>query len=172
MSDAAGTFAKPIPREPVFCGERAVEPEWIDYNDHMNVGYYLVAFDQSLDTLFEDWFGLDAAFVAENGMGPFAIQTHMHFHSELRLGERFNVSVQLLDCDHKRYHFLALMHETKTGRLAASMENIGINVDHATRRSTPMPPKIQERFAAMLDAHKDLPWPDFVGAPLGIRRPA
>ena len=26
-----------------------VLPEWIDYNDHMNVAYYTLAFDEALD---------------------------------------------------------------------------------------------------------------------------
>jgi acyl-CoA thioester hydrolase len=28
-----------------------VLPEWIDWNGHMNVGYYVVAFDKATDTL-------------------------------------------------------------------------------------------------------------------------
>ncbi len=28
-----------------------VQPGWIDYNDHMNVAYYVLAFDQALDRL-------------------------------------------------------------------------------------------------------------------------
>ena len=28
-----------------------VLPEWIDINDHMNVAYYLLAFDQAVDAL-------------------------------------------------------------------------------------------------------------------------
>ena len=34
-------------------GTLNVRPEWIDYNGHMNVGYYLVAFDQATERLCE-----------------------------------------------------------------------------------------------------------------------
>ncbi|MGB1147930.1 MAG: thioesterase family protein, partial [Alphaproteobacteria bacterium] len=32
---------------------RRVLPEWIDYNGHMNVAYYLVAFDTGFDTFVD-----------------------------------------------------------------------------------------------------------------------
>ena len=30
-----------------------VRKEWIDYNGHMNVAYYVLAFDLALDVLYE-----------------------------------------------------------------------------------------------------------------------
>ena len=32
-------------QETLFTSFTEVQPEWIDYNGHMNMGYYLVAFD-------------------------------------------------------------------------------------------------------------------------------
>ena len=36
-----------------------VRPEWIDHNQHMNMGYYLVVFDYATDEFFR-FVGLDA----------------------------------------------------------------------------------------------------------------
>ena len=37
-----------------------VQPEWIDHNGHMNVAYYVLAFDVATDTVYETWgLGLD-----------------------------------------------------------------------------------------------------------------
>ena len=33
-----------------------VKPEWTDYNNHMNVAYYTLAFDIALDEFYEDHF--------------------------------------------------------------------------------------------------------------------
>ncbi|HTQ82203.1 MAG TPA: thioesterase family protein, partial [Pseudolabrys sp.] len=30
-----------------------VEPQWIDYNGHLNVAYYNVLFDRAVDELYE-----------------------------------------------------------------------------------------------------------------------
>ena len=39
-------FLGPLP-----CPEQAVEPTWIDYNGHMNMAYYHVAFDRAMQIL-------------------------------------------------------------------------------------------------------------------------
>ena len=31
----------------------SVQAEWIDYNGHMNLAYYVLAFDKATDALFE-----------------------------------------------------------------------------------------------------------------------
>ena len=36
--------------------------EWIDYNGHMNVAYYTLAFDKALDFFFEDVLGIGPLF--------------------------------------------------------------------------------------------------------------
>ena len=38
-----------------------VLPEWIDINGHMNVAYYVLAFDHATDAFF-DYIGLDSAY--------------------------------------------------------------------------------------------------------------
>ena len=37
---------------PLFLHHLSVRPEWIDYNGHMNVAYYLKVFDLSVDQFF------------------------------------------------------------------------------------------------------------------------
>jgi len=38
---------------PVVSPLRTVPAEWIDYNGHMNVGYYSLAFDKGVDVLLD-----------------------------------------------------------------------------------------------------------------------
>ena len=38
---------------PVISAPMKVLPEWIDYNDHLNVAYYTLIFDRSADTAVE-----------------------------------------------------------------------------------------------------------------------
>ena len=164
------SFQTPFPQKPILCAEREVPAEWLDFNNHMNIGYYLLAFDQALDPFFEQWMDLNAGYAERTGMGSFVLQSHMHFVAELRVGERFRVEIQLLDCDQKRWRYVAMMTEVESGRLCASCEQIAMNVDHATRRSAPLPAAQRRRLEALLEAHRGLPTPPQVGAPLGIRR--
>ena len=42
---------EPASGAPLDIHRATVLPEWIDWNGHMNVGYYVVAFDKATDTL-------------------------------------------------------------------------------------------------------------------------
>ncbi len=44
-----------------------VEPQWIDYNGHLNVAYYNVLFDRAVDELYELL-----------GLGPDYLKQHKH----------------------------------------------------------------------------------------------
>src|SRR2546428_14061907 len=63
-----------------------VRPEWIDHNQHMNVGYYLVVFDFATDEFFA-WVGLDAAHRAAHGVTTFCLEAHVTYHPEARPGD-------------------------------------------------------------------------------------
>jgi acyl-CoA thioester hydrolase len=47
-----------------------VLPEWIDYNGHMNVAYYVLAFDHVTDA-FLDYIGLDHGYKAKVNVTTF-----------------------------------------------------------------------------------------------------
>ncbi|HEU0220683.1 MAG TPA: thioesterase family protein [Paracoccaceae bacterium] len=156
--------------EPVSLPLRQVAPDWIDYNGHMNVAYYTMAFDQAIDLFLEEALGIGPAFVARSGMGPYALQAHFHYLGELRAGESFVPRIRLVDCDAKRMHvFCELLHGT-TGALCATLEQVIVNVDHATRRATPYPDWAQARLQAMKAAHAGPERPRQLGAPIGLAR--
>jgi acyl-CoA thioester hydrolase len=85
-------------------------------------------------------------------------------------GERFVVSVRLVDCDAKRMHLFIELLNVDGHKVAATCEQMLMNVDLETRRSTPYPDWAQERLARMLEAHSVLEQPAQLGAPIGIRR--
>ncbi len=153
---------------PVTLADRKVPAEWIDYNGHMNVAYYIMAIDQALDRFLEGELGIGEAHAARVRQGPYALQSHVQFLGELLEGALFSVTVRLIDCDAKRMHlFIELRSD---GDLAATCEQMLMNVDLETRRSAPYPDWAQARMAAMLKAHSVLERPRQLGAAIGIRR--
>lgn len=155
---------------PVEVGGRRVAPEWIDYNGHMNVGYYGIAFDQALDVVLSDHLGIGVEFVKAAGQGPYVVQSHLHFLAELLEGARFAVRFRLLDHDAKRLHLFASMVADATGATCATQEIMVMNVDHGSGRPAPYPGWALRRFARMRADHAGLPAAVQIGAPLGIRR--
>lgn len=155
---------------PVLVTGRTVPPDWIDYNGHMNVGYYGIAFDQALDVMAGDHLGIGAVYVEITRQAPFVVQSHLHFLDELLEGDGFAVCFRLLDHDHKRLHLFAEMVADKTGQVAATQEVMLVHVDHASGRSVPFPDWAQHRFARMKADHADLPSSGQIGATMAIRR--
>ncbi|TMV07653.1 thioesterase [Ruegeria sediminis] len=147
-----------------------VKPEWIDYNGHMNVGYYGVAFDLALEEVMVEHLGLGGVQVEATGEGPYMIQSHLHFLRELREGEPFYYRLRLLDADGKRGHYFAEMFAEADGALCATQEGLFINVSHATGRSAPYPEWAAARLARMVEDHKSLEPAPQIGQPIGIRR--
>lgn len=147
-----------------------VLPDWIDYNGHMNVAYYTMAFDEALDAFLEDHLGLGETQVVATKTGPYALQSQVSYTAELLEGAAFYVTVQLLDFDAKRMHLYCQMHRATDDGLAATLESLIMNVDHRVKRGAPYPAWAQARLQTMADAHADLVRAPIIGAPIGIRR--
>ncbi len=155
---------------PIRTATQTVPPDWIDYNGHMNVAYYTMAFDRALDEVY-DRLGIGARLVESRRMGPMALQTQIHYLGELLEGTRFACDLRLLDADAKRVHVFLEMRNLDDGEaLAATYESLTLCVDLAARRSAPFPDEPRARIERLLAAHRALPRPPQVGARLGIRR--
>ena len=66
-----------------------VKKEWIDYNGHMNVAYYTLAFDNSLDDFLETILEIGPTYVNKEKQGPYSLQANYHYLDELILGDKF-----------------------------------------------------------------------------------
>jgi acyl-CoA thioester hydrolase len=157
---------------PIRTRTRKVPPEWIDYNGHMNVAYYTMAFDNALDEILEERLGVGESLAREGRYGPMALQTQIHYLGELVEGTEFACDFQIIDADPKRIHFFITMINLDTGETAATYESLTMNVDLAARRSAPYPDWAQDRIELLRALHATLPRPPLAGNPLGIRRKA
>ena len=115
-----------------------VRPEWIDYNGHMNIGYYLVAFDNACESFFH-FIGLTPEFRKRHGSTTFALESHLNYLREVNRADPLRFEARLLDFDAKRLHFYVEMFHASAGYLAASFESLSSHVTIALRKTTPMP---------------------------------
>lgn len=156
---------------PLALHRERVLPEWTDYNGHMNLAYYMLAFDHASDKLF-DLLDIGAAYLRRTNHSLFALEAHITYERELKAGEPLAVTTLLLDCDEKRLHYCHLMYHGEEGYLAATNELINLHVDMAVRRAAAFPPDAFARVSAAVAAHRDLPRPPTLGRVIGIRRKA
>jgi acyl-CoA thioester hydrolase len=145
-----------------------VLPQWIDYNGHMNVAWYVFAFDQCVDGLL-DRIGLGPDYVSTRNCSSFTLEMHVNYLRELTEGDPLRITCQLLDFDDKRTHYFLTMHHADKGYVAATSEQISIHVDLGARRSGPYPAETMRRLERIRAAHAGLPRPELAGRSIGIR---
>ena len=145
-----------------------VEPQWIDYNGHLNMAYYNVLFDQGADDLFAE-FGIGPDYPKTRGFSTFSAEFHVCYLRELKEGDEVYVTSQLIDIDEKRFHFFQELHHTE-GWISATGEGLGLHIDMSGPRVAPMPDDVYAKISALYDAHRRLPRPDRVGRKIGIPR--
>lgn len=144
-----------------------VEPQWIDYNGHMNMAWFHVLFDRAIDEAFA-LVGLGPDYLATRGMSFFAAECHILYKRELKLGDKVRITLQLLGYDRKRLHFYLEMRHATDGWLAAATENLALHVDMKSRKVTPFPADIAANLAIMQAAHGKMKRPEMAGRVIGL----
>ncbi|MDA1100275.1 MAG: thioesterase family protein [Proteobacteria bacterium] len=148
-----------------------VQPEWIDHNGHMNMGYYMVVFDYATDE-FMDFVHLTRAHREKYQVTTFSLEGHITYNREIGEAEPMRFTTELLDFDEKRFHYIHHMYHATEGYLASTNELMSLHVSLATRRSAPMEPVILDRLAAIKAAHAMLPANPYTGRLIGLRATA
>lgn len=147
-----------------------VQPQWLDFNGHMNVAYYILAFDLMVDGVF-DLVGVDAAYRATRKRSMFALESHVTWQRELHLDDPLRITVQFLAADDKRLHSFYRMYHATEGYLAATSEWLQICVDLEARRSATWDPEIRARIDAALARQSHLPRPAEAGRVIRVKAP-
>lgn len=147
-----------------------VVPEWIDVNEHMNVAFYVLAFDQGVDSLWED-FGITDAYIRERNNSTFAVEAHVMYLRELRLDDPYIITAQLLAFDEKRLHQFQRMYHAKEHYLAATAEWMNLHVDMSTRRVSPWPENILGGIRGFAGRHGEAAMPADAGRRMLIKKP-
>jgi acyl-CoA thioester hydrolase len=139
-----------------------IEPQWIDYNGHLNMAYYNVMFDRAIDELWLK-LGIGPAYMKARHGSTFTAECHVRYIKEIHLDEPVQVSILLVAADEKRLHtFEELRHATE-GWLSATSENMTIHIDMAARKTAPFPPDIRGRIDALATAHRNVARPEGIG---------
>ena len=153
---------------PILSSFQTVEAGWIDYNEHMNMGYYTVLFDRAADEAY-DLLGFGPDYRAASGCTTYAAEFHVRYLHELKQGDRVQSAFRILDHDEKRFHsFQELIHED--GRVVATGEGIALHVDQSGPKVAPMPEAVLARLRQVAEEHAKLPRPEVAGRGMGLRR--
>ncbi len=144
-----------------------VKPEWIDFNGHMNVAYYLLAFDEASETL-DAFLGLSPEYRAQTNNGTFAGDIHISYRQEVKEGDPLRMTGRVINCDSKRVHYWLEMFHATEGYLAATAEYMILHIDMSVRRVSPMAPDLADWIGKVSEAHAALGTPEGLGKVMNV----
>ena len=152
---------------PIVVCHETVQSNWIDYNGHMNVAYYLMIADRGMEA-FCSYIGIGEAYKRETNKSTFALDTRCVYLREVLVNTRIRVSAQLIEYDQKKFHVsLELTHDEENWCSAIS-EWVLVHVDLATRKSEPLPQYVTTTLQEIMDAHNSLPRHKVLERPFGL----
>ena len=112
-----------------------VKKEWVDYNNHMNMAYYVLIFDQAWEIALEK-FKMGGTAAKDLNRSTMVVETNTKYLNEVKEGEKVNINVAYFDHDKKRLHLKLEMISQKNNNLSASMEWISLYIDLSKRKVT------------------------------------
>jgi acyl-CoA thioester hydrolase len=148
-----------------------IEPQWIDYNGHLNVAYYNVLFDRAVDELYEV-VGLGPAYLERHRHSTMVAEKHVRYLREVHETDPLKVTVQLLDYDAKRMHLFEQLLHAEQGWLSATCETMTLHVDMTAKKVAPFPETVMRLLAKLKAAHVHLPPPDGAGRRVAMPKKA
>ena len=122
--------------------------EWTDYNNHLNVAYYVRVFDIAADIMLDN-FKMGGQSAKKDKKTTFVAEMHTIYNQEVRLGEEVETHLSHVDHDKKRIQYKLSMFHKEKKYLAATNEILSLYVDLSQRRVTEFDPdrvKIMDDF--------------------------
>ncbi len=141
-----------------FCHREHVSPDWIDYNGHLNVAYFVLVFDHATDAALEQ-LGLDENYRQTTGCSVFVSDMRVSYFREVMAYEELWIRSRLLSRDAKRVVIRHQMFCSRIDQAVASNEVTCVHVDLSQRRSTPWPPAVADRLTTALGQEAEHPQP-------------
>ena len=130
---------------PLIVSEGAVHDDWIDYNGHMNMAYYVQCFEETSDFLLEHM-DLGYRYALDEQKGVFVIKCEINYRKEINLHEDFVISLQELICKGKKL-IVGLKMINKESETIADYRILNLNVDLQSKKSIPFSQEVVGQLA-------------------------
>ena len=107
--------------------------EWTDYNNHLNVAFYVRVFDIAADVMLDN-FKMGGQSAKKDKKTTFVAEMHTIYNQEVKLGEEVETHLTYVDHDKKRIHYRLSMFHKEKKYLAATNEVLSLYVDLKQRK--------------------------------------
>ena len=107
--------------------------EWTDYNEHMNMAYYVLIFDLAWEVILEK-FKMGEHSAKTTKKSTMVVETHTTYNNEVKQGDEVDIVLTFFDHDKKRLHFKLEMYEKEKQTLSATIEMLSLYIDLNQRK--------------------------------------
>jgi len=118
---------------PVHIANQIIKKEWTDYNNHMNMAYYVLVFDQIWELILEK-FKMGEQSAKTTNMSTMVVETYTTYNNEVKEGDEVAINLTFLDHDKKRLHYKMEMIEKSSKKLSATLEMLSLYIDLNKRK--------------------------------------
>ena len=118
----------------IFLSSQKIIKDWIDYNNHMNVSYYLLIFDKFGADVLNDTFKMGENSAKTTGKSTMIVESNITYNQELKIDDVVDVNLVFFNHDKKRLQYKMEMIHKKKKFLASTIEVLALYVDLNTRK--------------------------------------
>ena len=107
--------------------------EWTDYNNHMNLSFYILVFDKAAEKILSQFkMGEEAA--KKEKRSTMVVETHTTYNNEVKEGDDVEVFLSYFNHDKKRLHYKLEMYEKGKNNLSATTEVLALYMNLDLRK--------------------------------------
>ena len=117
----------------VHVSNQIIKSEWTDYNNHLNMAYYVLIFDVAWEVMLKK-FNMGEQSAKTSGMSTMVVETNTTYDNEIKEGDEVEILLTFFDHDKKRLHFRLEMYEKKTQKLSATIEMLSLYINLNERK--------------------------------------
>ena len=112
---------------------KRIKKDWTDYNEHMNMAYYVLIFDIAWEVILEK-FKMGEHSAKTTKKSTMVVETHTTYNNEVKQGDEVDIVLTYFDHDKKRLHFKLEMYEKTKKTLSATIEMLSLYIDLGKRK--------------------------------------
>ena len=128
--------------------------EWTDYNNHMNLAYYILVFDLGAEVILSKFkMGEDSAKTTKKS--TMVVETHTTYNNEVKEGDEVDVFLSHFDHDKKRLHYKLEMYDKGKNTLSATTEVLSLYIDLNLRKVSEFEKEKSIIMDEFIDNHKE-----------------
>ena len=120
--------------------------EWTDYNNHMNLSYYILVFDLGAEVMLSK-FQMGEHSAKTTKKSTMVVETRTTYNNEVKEGDDVDVFLSYLDHDKKRIHYKLEMYDKNKNVLSATTEVLSLYIDLSVRKVA----ELEEEKKAIID---------------------